>query len=164
MRVDGGQIVRSMRQGDDVRGRKVTRGTARRILSLAAPYRGPLTVFLGLVVLTAVIGAANPLLYKEIINRGITGHRAGLVIALGLAIASPLASSHPDGLQWVAKQKGFLAVAQQPLYRMIPGYVFPGVSNATLATILAGIVGALIVFGVTLGVALSRRYRQSATH
>jgi len=79
-------------------------------------------------------------------ERGRWAWAAGLVIAMGLAIASPFASSHPDGLQWVAKQKGFLAVAQEPLYRMIPGYVFPGVSNATLATILAGILGTLIVF------------------
>ena len=33
---------------------------------------------------------------------------AGLLIALFLAVASPLASSHPDGLEWVAEQKGFL--------------------------------------------------------
>ena len=33
---------------------------------------------------------------------------AGWCIALVLAIASPLASAHPDGLEWVAEQKGFL--------------------------------------------------------
>jgi cobalt/nickel transport system permease protein len=89
---------------------------------------------------------------------------AGLVIALGLAVASPLASSHPDGLEWVAEQKGFLDAAQAPLYRVIPDYIFPGVSNSALATILAGVVGALIVFGVALGVAWSRRYRHPAAH
>ena len=87
---------------------------------------------------------------------------AGLVIALGLAVASPLASSHPDGLEWVAEQKGFLDAAQAPLYKVIPDYIFPGVSNSALATILAGVVGALIVFGVALGVAWSRRDRQPA--
>ena len=34
-----------------------------------------------------------------------------LVIAAILAIASPLASSHPDGLEWVAEQNGFLSAA-----------------------------------------------------
>jgi len=85
----------------------------------------------------------------------------GLVIALALAILSPLASSHPDGLEWVAEQKGFLDAAQGPVYDLIPDYVFPGVSNEALATILAGILGALIVFGVALLVAYSRRHRQA---
>lgn len=83
----------------------------------------------------------------------------GLVIALALAIASPLASTHPDGLEWVAEQKGFLGLAQSPLYELIPDYAFPGVSNEAAATILAGIIGTLIVFGVALGVAYARRKR-----
>jgi cobalt/nickel transport system permease protein len=87
---------------------------------------------------------------------------AGLAIALALAVASPLASSHPDGLEWVAEQKGFLDVARKPLFEIIPDYVFPGVSNGTLATILAGILGALIVFGVAFAVAYARRNRQPA--
>lgn len=86
----------------------------------------------------------------------------GLGLALVLAIASPLASAHPDGLEWVAEQKGFLETAQGPLYEIIPDYVFPGVSNEALATILAGILGTLIVFGVALGLAYARRNRQTS--
>lgn len=81
----------------------------------------------------------------------------GLLVALGLAVASPLASANPDGLEWVAEQKGFLETARDPLYNLIPDYVFPGVSNEALATILAGIVGTLLVFGVALAVAFTRR-------
>jgi len=84
----------------------------------------------------------------------------GLVIALFLAIASPLASSHPDGLEWVAEQKGFLDAAQGAVYQIIPDYLFPGVKNESLATILAGIFGIILAFGVALGVAYSRRKRQ----
>jgi cobalt/nickel transport system permease protein len=83
----------------------------------------------------------------------------GLALALLLAIASPLASSHPDGLEWVAEQKGFLDIAQGPLYKLIPDYSFPGVTNTAMATILAGIIGALIVFIVAVGVAYSRSRR-----
>jgi cobalt/nickel transport system permease protein len=86
----------------------------------------------------------------------------GLGIALLLAVLSPLASAHPDGLEWVAEQKGFLEAARGPLYNLIPDYVFPGVSNEALATILAGIVGTLLVFGVALGVAYLRRNRKAA--
>jgi cobalt/nickel transport system permease protein len=87
---------------------------------------------------------------------------AGLAIAVALAVVSPLASSHPDGLEWVAEQQGFLGSAQEPLYTIIPDYVFPGVSSEALATIAAGIVGLLIVFGAALGIAYARRSRQAA--
>ena len=85
----------------------------------------------------------------------------GLLIALTLAIASPLASIHPDGLEWVAAQKGFLQAARGPLYRILPNYVLPGFSNKSLATVLAGIIGTLIVFGAVLAIAYTRRSRQS---
>ena len=80
----------------------------------------------------------------------------GLVIALALAIASPLASAYPDGLEWVAEQQGFLDVARGSVYQIVPDYVLPGVSNQALATILAGILGTLLVFGIALLIARSR--------
>jgi cobalt/nickel transport system permease protein len=81
----------------------------------------------------------------------------GLLIALTLAIASPIASTNPDGLEWVAEQLGFLHTARQPSFTLIPGYIMPGISNEALATIIAGVLGTLIVFGVTLLVAYLRR-------
>lgn len=83
----------------------------------------------------------------------------GLVIAVALAIISPLASAHPDGLEWVAEERGFLDLARDPLYEIIPDYVLPGISNEALATILAGVVGALIVFAAAAGVAYVRANR-----
>ena len=89
MRPSGLQVVRSMRRGGDesMRDHKVPRGTTRRILRFAAPYRSVLLFFLGMVVVDAAIGAANPLFYREIINRGILGHRAGLIVTLALIVA-----------------------------------------------------------------------------
>jgi cobalt/nickel transport system permease protein len=84
---------------------------------------------------------------------------SGLLIALALAVASPLASAHPDGLEWVAEQKGFLELAQSPPYGLVPDYVFPGITNDALATILAGVFGTLIVFGAALAIAYYRRQR-----
>lgn len=85
----------------------------------------------------------------------------GLLIAIGLALLAPLASTHPDGLEWVAEQQGFLSLAQSPLYEVIPDYAFPGVSDAALATIFAGVLGTLLVFGVAIGVAYTRRKREA---
>jgi cobalt/nickel transport system permease protein len=85
----------------------------------------------------------------------------GLLLALLLAVASPLASKHPDGLMRVAMQYGFMSSVQDPIYKLIPRYLFPGVENKTVATILAAILGTLIVFGVALGVAYTRRRKSS---
>jgi cobalt/nickel transport system permease protein len=63
----------------------------------------------------------------------------------------------------VAGQRGFLDAAQKPLFKIIPDYIFPGVSNGALATILAGILGSLIVFGVALAVAYARHSRRQST-
>ena len=81
----------------------------------------------------------------------------GLAIAIALAVLSPLASANPDGLEWVAAQKGFLHFAQDPVYNLIPDYVVPGISNTALATIAAGLIGALLVLGVVLLDAGQRR-------
>ncbi len=85
---------------------------------------------------------------------------AGLLLALSLVILSPLASSRPDGLEWVAQQRGFLDQAQGPIFNVIPDYLLPGMSNETLATILAGVVGVLIVLGVMFGATYLRRSRR----
>jgi len=114
----------------------------------------------------AMIYAARPDLLavgKKGPAGGIALWVGGLLIALALAVASPLASAHPDGLEWVAEQEGFLETAQGPMYKIIPDYVLPGVSNEAMATILAGIIGTLIVFGVTLVVAYTRRNRASTS-
>lgn len=85
----------------------------------------------------------------------------GLVLALILAVLSPLASAYPDGLEWVAEQRGFLERAQEPAYSIIPDYLFPGISNEALATIVAGIIGVLLVLGVIIALAYSRRKRHA---
>ena len=113
----------------------------------------------------AVIAAARPDLLRQGQMQAAVGGRAvwvgGLIIALGLAVASPLASAHPDGLEWVAEQRGFLDAAQGPVFSIIPDYVLPGVSNEALATILAGLIGTLIVAGVALAIAYTRRSRST---
>ncbi|MDP3047215.1 MAG: energy-coupling factor ABC transporter permease [Chloroflexota bacterium] len=80
----------------------------------------------------------------------------GLGVAVLLALLSPFASTHPDGLEWVAEQQGFLGAAQPPVLSIIPDYLFPGIANDTMATIVAGIVGVLIVFGVTMFMTVKR--------
>ncbi|MGQ9598868.1 MAG: PDGLE domain-containing protein [Anaerolineae bacterium] len=83
----------------------------------------------------------------------------GLLIALVVALLSPLASPHPDGLERVAEDQGFLERAQEAPYQLIPDYLFPGIENEAAATILAGMVGTLLLFGLMYGVAWVLRHR-----
>ena len=85
----------------------------------------------------------------------------GGLLTLALAILSPLASSNPDGLEWVAEQAGFLETARNPSYNIIPDYVLPGISNEATATILAGVAGAFIVLVAALALAYTRRKRSA---
>ena len=71
---------------------------------------------------------------------------AALGICLLLATLSPLASGSPDGLEKVAKDKGFLDSAAGSPFKLIADYVFPGVENEGLAQILAGWTGTLAIF------------------
>ncbi len=84
----GFTALRSLRRDHAVQDQKIPKGTTRRILTFVAPYKGLLAVFLVLVVLDAVVSAANPLIYREIIDKGILGHRAGLIVALAVIVAA----------------------------------------------------------------------------
>jgi cobalt/nickel transport system permease protein len=93
--------------------------------------------------------------------RGATGGLGwaalGLSLAVVLALLAPLASPHPDGLERVARNLGFLRAARKAPYEIIPDYVLPGISDEAVATIGAGVAGTLIVAAVALGVARLRR-------
>jgi cobalt/nickel transport system permease protein len=97
--------------------------------------------------------------------RGLGWAVVGLVIALAVTLFAPLASEHPDGLERVAEDLGFIDLALDAPYEIIPDYALPGVPEGSpMATILAGIVGVLIVALVGLGIAfVATRLRQRAT-
>ncbi len=81
----------------------------------------------------------------------------GMLLAVGLAVASPLASTHPDGLEWVAQQQRFIHAARAPLFALIPDYLLPGIQNEALATILAGLIGLILVAAAAVLIARGRR-------
>jgi hypothetical protein len=78
---------------------------------------------------------------------------AGLLVGLGLALlASPFASSSPDGLEKVATEEGFAGAADN--HDLADGpladYGVEGVGER-VGTAIAGVVGLLVTFGVALG-------------
>ena len=136
--------------------------------NLAVPAMGAIHAVIGIGEGLITVGALA-FMYsarRDLVLQGSEGAPAGkavwvggLVLALALAILAPLASRHPDGLQWVAEQQGFLDLQRGAGFGIIHGYALPGVSNSAVATILAGVLGGLLVLGVVVGLALSRRRR-----
>jgi len=85
----GWSMLRSMRNRDEVTSHRISRGTGRRIVDFARPYRRDIGVFLVTVVLAAVIGVATPVLAGNVINTiSGGGSQAGsIVVRLALVIA-----------------------------------------------------------------------------
>ena len=74
----------------------------------------------------------------------------GMVIAIGVAVLSPLASANPDGLERVATDFGFINAGQSAPYSIIPNYTVPFLGDTALSTIVAGIIGVFVVGAVIL--------------
>ncbi len=84
----GWHLMRSFRRDENVRSQALSPGLVRRIASFAAPYHRLLLVFLVLIVVDAAVAAANPLVYRAIIDNGILPRDSGLVIQLALLLVA----------------------------------------------------------------------------
>src|SRR5664279_68429 len=103
-----GGVMRSMRRDESVTQQRVTKGTAKRMFQFARPYRRILAWFLVLVVVDAVIGVVNPLLFRSIIDKGIPEHNKPLILGLAL-VAAVLAIADTGlsiGIRWVSAKVG----------------------------------------------------------
>ena len=78
---------RSFSRDRSVTRQRLAKGTARRILRYARPYRRFIAVFLVTTVIGAATAAAVPLLLKFVIDDGVTPGRRDLVVLGALAVA-----------------------------------------------------------------------------
>jgi ATP-binding cassette, subfamily B, bacterial len=91
--------LRAIRRKDELKNYTLTRGTARRVLAFARPFRKDIAVFLVTVVVDAGIGVLTPILAGDVVNAITKGGpgasrdviRIALFIA-GLAVADALLS------------------------------------------------------------------------
>ncbi|MGH9409658.1 MAG: ABC transporter ATP-binding protein, partial [Vicinamibacterales bacterium] len=81
-------VWRTMGQDSSVLKETVKPGTARRTLRYAAGYARWLALFLVVVVVDAMIGVVNPLLFREIINNGILKGNEPLIIRMALIVGA----------------------------------------------------------------------------
>ena len=79
--------MRSVRQDRAVLQHRVKKGTARRMLTFAVPYRTILAIFLPVVIIDAAISAVNPLILRALIDDGILKKDSGLVVQLAVLVA-----------------------------------------------------------------------------
>jgi ATP-binding cassette subfamily B protein len=164
--------MRSFRQDRAVLRHRVAKGTTRRMLRFAAPYRRILAVFLPVVVLDAAVGAINPLILRGIIDKGILGHRTGLIMALaGLAAVLALADAGlslferrtsavvGEGLIFDMRTKVFRHIQRMPLAfftRTQTGALVSRLNNDVIGAqqaftdLLSNVVGNVITVGIVL--------------
>ena len=79
--------MQSLRRDRSVLEHRISRGTLRRVLVFAKPYRRILTIFLTAVVLEAVVASVSPLVLRAIFDIGIAKRREGVIIGLAVLAA-----------------------------------------------------------------------------
>ena len=70
---------------------------------------------------------------------------AGVLVTLAVLLLSPLASADPDGLERVAEDLGFLSKGLSVPYAILPDYTVPFLGETALSTIVAGVIGVIVV-------------------
>jgi len=73
----------------------------------------------------------------------------GILITIAVVLLSPFASANPDGLERVADDLGFIELAQNSPLTIFSDYLVPSIANAGLSTILAGVIGVMIIGVIT---------------
>ncbi|MCW2850259.1 MAG: transporter related protein [Marmoricola sp.] len=84
--INPGMLMRTMRRDPSVVDQKLTRETVRRVAGFAGPHRRLIAGFLVFVVLDAGLVVVNPLLIKHLLDDGILGKDASLVVWLAFTM------------------------------------------------------------------------------
>lgn len=174
----GGQMMRmrSLRQDRSVLEHRVKKGTTKRMLKFAVPYRAVLSIFLAAVVIGAIFGAVNPLILRAIIDDGILHKNTHLVVLLALlaavlAIADAgfsllerrLSAVIGEGLIFDMRSKVFRHIQRMPLAfftRTQTGALVSRLNNDVIGAqqaftdLLSNVVGNLVSVAIVLAAML----------
>lgn len=87
---------------------------------------------------------------------------AGIGIIILILMLSPFASSSPDGLEWVAQQQAFIDRAVDAPFAILPDYTTPFLGDGGFSTIVAGLVGVVLVavFVIVVSRLIGKRHDQ----
>jgi ATP-binding cassette, subfamily B, bacterial len=79
--------MRGFTRDPSVTKQRLKKGTVRRIVGYARPYRLDLTIFLVAAALDAVVTVTYPILLAVVIDKGIVPKRTGVVVAVAGIVA-----------------------------------------------------------------------------
>jgi cobalt/nickel transport system permease protein len=103
---------------------------------------------------------------STVLSKGTVGGFIGVGLAVAVALVvfvAPIAGSDPDGLERVAEDTGFAAVAEDNVYSgPLADYGVAGLDNETIGTIIAGLLGTGLTFAagmILVGVARRRSHQ-----
>src|SRR6476469_778660 len=158
-----GAMMRSMHRDPSVAQHKLTRGTARRIVTFARPFRRQIVLFLVTVVVDALLVVATPLLVKRIIDVGLPQQDRGIVITsalimAGLALVDAflglgqrfLSSRIGEGLIYLLRTKVFTHVQRMPI-----AFFTRTQTGALVSRLNSDVIGAQQAFTSTLSSVVS---------
>src|SRR5450759_60548 len=83
----GWGMMRSLTRDSALGQRKLSPGTARRVIGYARPYKSQIVAFLILAIFDSALVVATPLLLGQIIDKGVIPKHADVVVKLSLIIA-----------------------------------------------------------------------------
>lgn len=85
---DRGRALGAMRKDRSVLQHRLGKGVVRRVLGFARPYRAMIAVFIALIIVSSALGVVPPLMFKEIIDRGVLSGDLRIVVVLALVVAA----------------------------------------------------------------------------
>ncbi|QCB95483.1 ABC transporter ATP-binding protein [Cellulomonas shaoxiangyii] len=136
----GGNAVRGFTRDPAVKAQRLHRGSLRRILAFARPYRAQLAVFLVLIALGAAAGALTPWLLQRLIDDGINRGDTRVVVGVAATVAGLAVVSAILGVaeRWVSARIG------EGLIHDLRTAVFDHVQRMPLAFFSRARTGALV--------------------
>jgi ATP-binding cassette, subfamily B, bacterial len=168
----GGMGMRSFRQDRSILNHRVKKGTTRRMLRFAMPYRKMIAIFLPMVIFDSALAAVNPLILRAIIDKGILPGRSNIVVdlalvAAGVALLDAVLSLYMrrvsaivgEGLIYDLRSKVFRHVQRMPLAfftRTQTGALVSRLNNDVIGAqqaftdLLSNVVGNVITVGIVL--------------
>ena len=153
------QTYQSMTRDRSVAGQRVSRGTVRRILGYARPYRVIIAIFLGTLVVTSLLSVAQPLLFKRIVDDGISVGNASLVTWTALAIAGLAIADAAFGIvsRWYSARigEGLIFDLRTQVYDHVQhqsiAFFTRAQTGALISRLNSDVIGAQQAFTSTLG-------------
>lgn len=150
--------MRSLTRDPAVTAQPLSRGVTRRIIGYARPYRAAVIIFIAVVVVEALLVVAQPLMFKRIVDAGITAGNTGIVVqsagivallalaSAGVAVIQRLLSARiGEGLIYDLRTEVFAHVQRQPI-----GFFTRTQTGALVARLNSDVLGAQQAFTSTL--------------